>query len=170
MRWRRCRLGSWQRVGPEVAVVAVIGGSSSPTPLPTISTYSAAPGLRGSTVSTRIRESGQRASTAFAAGITASLLASPVVWSHYLVLVLAVLLVIDLPRRWIIVAALASWAIAPPHGHPLDTDLIEGIASSLTWPIVVVLSLLVLSVASRRTRKRLPPSRGSAMGRVTNPP
>ena len=55
----------------------------------------------------------------YCAGITASLLASPVLWSHYLVLLAAALLAAGAPRRWFVALALGSWAIALPHGlHP----------------------------------------------------
>lgn len=52
----------------------------------------------------------------FCAGLAAALLLTPVLWSHYLVLVLAGLLAYDAPRRWFAVLAIASWAISPPHG------------------------------------------------------
>jgi alpha-1,2-mannosyltransferase len=52
----------------------------------------------------------------FCAGLAAALLLTPVLWSHYLVLLLAGLLAYDVPRRWFVVLAIASWAIAPPHG------------------------------------------------------
>jgi hypothetical protein len=78
----------------------------------------------------------------FCAGIVAALLLSPVLWSHYLILLTATLLAFDAPRRWFVVFALASWAIAPPHGVRLDTDLIEGVTSSGIW-LAVAASLLI---------------------------
>ena len=69
----------------------------------------------------------------FCAGIVASLVLTPVLWSHYLILLPAALMILGAPRRWFVVFALASWAIAPPHGVHLDTDLVERVASSGEW-------------------------------------
>jgi len=87
----------------------------------------------------------------FCAGIVASLVLTPVLWSHYLILVSAALLTLGARRRWFVVLALASWAISPPHGVYLDTDMIEDITSSGAWPAVVV-SVLLLAYASVRAR------------------
>lgn len=54
----------------------------------------------------------------FCAGIAASLLLTPVLWSHYLVLLAACLLVFDVRPRWMAALVLASWALSPPHGVP----------------------------------------------------
>lgn len=51
----------------------------------------------------------------FSVSLVAALIATPVLWSHYLVLVCAILLLLDVSRRWLLVLAVASWAIAPPH-------------------------------------------------------
>lgn len=69
----------------------------------------------------------------FCSGIIASLILTPVLWSHYLVLLPAALVVLNARRRWFVLMALTSWAIAPPHGVHLDMDLIEGVASSSLW-------------------------------------
>ncbi|MGI8428135.1 MAG: hypothetical protein ACR2OB_02270 [Solirubrobacteraceae bacterium] len=92
----------------------------------------------------------------FGAAITASLVMTPVLWSHYLVLLPAVLLALDARRRWFVVLAAASWAIALPHNVRLDTDLIEGVSSSGTW-VVVVISLAGLGYGARLTRGLRPP-------------
>jgi len=52
------------------------------------------------------------------AGIAASLLLTPVLWSHYLILLAACLLVFDARPRWMVALVLASWALSPPHGVP----------------------------------------------------
>ena len=52
----------------------------------------------------------------YGAGIVCALLLTPVLWSHYLVLLPAALLALDARRRWFIALAITSWAIAPPHG------------------------------------------------------
>jgi alpha-1,2-mannosyltransferase len=83
----------------------------------------------------------------FCAGIVASLLVSPVLWSHYLVLLPAGLIALGAPRRAFVVLALASWAIAPPHGVALDSDLIEGFKNSGAW-LAVAVSLMVFGTAS----------------------
>jgi hypothetical protein len=80
----------------------------------------------------------------FCAGLVASLLLTPVLWSHYLVVLAAALLAYDAPRRWFVLLALTSWAISPPHGVA-DSALIQAgglvatalavlfIARSSTW-------------------------------------
>jgi hypothetical protein len=92
----------------------------------------------------------------FSAAIVASLLASPVVWSHYFLLLAAPLLVFRVSRRWLLIAGLASWAVAPPHGQHVDTDAIEGVASSGTWLVVLGAALIVLRCSSltRVTRRK----------------
>lgn len=65
----------------------------------------------------RYRSSGDER-VLFCAGIAASLLLTPVLWSHYLILVAACLLVFDARPRWMVALALASWALAPPHQVP----------------------------------------------------
>lgn len=52
----------------------------------------------------------------YGAGIVWALLLTPVLWSHYFVLLPAALLTLDARRRWFIALAIASWVIAPPHG------------------------------------------------------
>jgi hypothetical protein len=52
----------------------------------------------------------------YGAGIVWALLLTPVLWSHYFVLLPAALLALDARRRWFIALAIASWVIAPPHG------------------------------------------------------
>jgi alpha-1,2-mannosyltransferase len=87
----------------------------------------------------------------FCAGIVASLVLTPVLWSHYFVLLSAALLTLGAPRRWFVVLALVSWAIAAPHGVHLDTDLIEGVASSGTW-LVLGVGISVFALARVRAR------------------
>jgi alpha-1,2-mannosyltransferase len=90
----------------------------------------------------------------FCAGIVASLVLTPVLWSHYLVLLPAALLALNAPRRWFVMVALASWAIAPPHGVHLESDLIEDVASSGSW-LAVATSMLVFGYSVRAPRERL---------------
>jgi alpha-1,2-mannosyltransferase len=91
----------------------------------------------------------------FGAAIIASLVLTPVLWSHYLVLLASVMLVFGAQREWFVLLAVASWAIAPPHGVRLDTDLIEGLHSSGTW--LAVAALLILKFGSGRAlRGRTP--------------
>jgi alpha-1,2-mannosyltransferase len=83
----------------------------------------------------------------FCACIAASLLLSPVLWSHYLVLLLAVLLVLDAARRWFVLLALASWAISPPHGV-VDSGVIQVLALAAALALLIPLaSSTVLSRA-----------------------
>jgi hypothetical protein len=90
----------------------------------------------------------------FCAGIVASLVLTPVLWSHYLVLLAAALLALQAPRRWFVALAIASWAIAPPHGIHVDADLIEGVASPGAW-LAVAGCIAVFVYAAGRTRERL---------------
>jgi hypothetical protein len=84
----------------------------------------------------------------FCAVVLVSLILSPVVWSHYLVLLAACLLVFDVPPRWLASLALASWALAPPHGVP-HSHLIELLA--LVGLVVLALSVSVQRVRTRRS-------------------
>jgi hypothetical protein len=84
----------------------------------------------------------------FCTGILASLLVTPVLWSHYLVLLPAALLVMGAARRWLLVLALGSWALAPPHGAP-DAGLIQ-----LGAGCAFAASLPVLAYSAHLTRQR----------------
>jgi hypothetical protein len=84
----------------------------------------------------------------FAAAVVASLLLTPVLWSHYLVLVLAVLLALDVSRRWFVVFALGSWALAPPHG--LDASgVIQAVAlaGTVVWLLLIATPVLLRRAA-----------------------
>ena len=90
----------------------------------------------------------------FCAGVTAALLATPVLWSHYLVLAAAALLGADAPRRWFVALALASWTIAPPHGVDPSTAGTKGTFSLGAW-LAVLLSLAVFGYAAAPRRRGL---------------
>jgi len=79
----------------------------------------------------------------YGAAVVASLVLTPVLWSHYLILLSAVLLVLQARRRWFVVLLVVSWVLSPPHGVSLNTDTIEDITSAGAWPAVGG-SLLVL--------------------------
>jgi alpha-1,2-mannosyltransferase len=97
----------------------------------------------------------------FCAGVVASLLVSPVVWSHYLILLLAIPIVLRARLRWFIVLALCSWAVALPYGVKPGAISLLGVHSLGTWLIVAV----VLAGLAAMTRRRS--SRGSdAVGRL----
>lgn len=83
----------------------------------------------------------------FSAAILAALILSPVVWSHYLVLLAAIGIVFELRRRWFVWLALCSWAIAPPHGVHLHTALL-GVTALGSWMVVAGVGLMV-ELASR---------------------
>ncbi len=87
----------------------------------------------------------------FCAGIFAALILTPVLWSHYLIMLSAILLVLGARRRWFVVLALASWVISPPHGVYLGRDAIEAIASPAVW-LAAGASLLPLAYAFVRYR------------------
>ena len=85
----------------------------------------------------------------FCAGLVASLLLTPVLWSHYLVLLAAGLLAFEAPRRWFVVLALASWGIAPPHGVG-SSGVIQ--AAALAAAVVSGLVITCSAVLARETR------------------
>jgi alpha-1,2-mannosyltransferase len=92
----------------------------------------------------------------FCAGIVGSLLLTPILWSHYLVLLAVPLLALGVRRRWFVLLALASWAVAPPHGVHLDTDLIDGMRSSGVWLAVVLVFFASMSGSGAQpVRERL---------------
>ncbi len=82
----------------------------------------------------------------FCACLVASLLLTPVLWSHYLVVLAAALLAYDSRRRWFALLALASWAISPPHGVP-DSGLIQ--EAALAAAILGALSIIASSIRGR---------------------
>jgi len=87
----------------------------------------------------------------FCAGIVAALVLTPVLWSHYLILLSAILLVLGARRRWFVMLMLASWVISSPHGVYLGRDAIEAIASPAVW-LAAGVSLVPLAYASVRYR------------------
>jgi alpha-1,2-mannosyltransferase len=88
----------------------------------------------------------------FCAGIIASLVATPVLWSHYMVLLAVPLLLLGSPRRWFVMAAAASWMIAPAHGIRVNSDLLKDLPSGGAWVAVVLSLLLVGYQTARRMR------------------
>jgi alpha-1,2-mannosyltransferase len=90
----------------------------------------------------------------FCAGIVGALLLTPVLWGHYLVLLPAALLVLDAPRHWFLVLALASWVIAPPHGLHWTLPVPEQLESSGPW-LAIAVSLLVFAYPGRSGRASL---------------
>jgi alpha-1,2-mannosyltransferase len=69
----------------------------------------------------------------FGAALIGALVLTPVLWSHYLVLLPAALLALGAPRRWFLLLAVASWVIAPPHGLHWDLPVPEALESSGPW-------------------------------------
>jgi hypothetical protein len=90
----------------------------------------------------------------FCAGIVSALLLTPVLWSHYLVLLPAALLALEAPRRWFLLLALVSWVVAPPHGLHWRLPVPEELESSGPW-LAVAVSLLVFGYATRSNRAGL---------------
>jgi alpha-1,2-mannosyltransferase len=88
----------------------------------------------------------------FCAGIVVSLVLTPVLWSHYLILLSAMLLVLGARRRWFVALVLMSWAISPPHGVYLERDAIAWVGASGAWAAVGVTLLLACAAAWRRAR------------------
>ncbi|HLI32981.1 MAG TPA: glycosyltransferase 87 family protein [Solirubrobacteraceae bacterium] len=93
----------------------------------------------------------------FSGGIIASLLATPILWSHYLALLAAILLVNGAPRRWFVALALASWVISPPHGITIPFPPSKAVPAHGAW-LTLIGALVVCAYAlSRRARA---PGRG----------
>jgi alpha-1,2-mannosyltransferase len=88
----------------------------------------------------------------YCAGIVCALLLTPVLWSHYLVLLLAVLLALDARRRWFVVLAIASWVMSPPHGLHLTLPVPEELKSP--GPLLAVALLPLLLALAIRPRRR----------------
>jgi uncharacterized protein (TIGR03382 family) len=102
----------------------------------------------------------------FCGALASSLILTPVLWSHYLVLLFAGAFALQLPRRWVVVLALASWAIAPPHGVHPDMDVIAGVTSSTTWLLVLVAA----GVAWYVDRQQVAPAIAFSRSAGTRPP
>jgi hypothetical protein len=93
----------------------------------------------------------------YCAGIVCALALTPVLWSHYLVLLPAALLALDAPRRWFAGLALVSWLIAPPHGLHWQLPVPGELRSTGPWLAVAALPLLlVLATRSRGARLERP--------------
>jgi hypothetical protein len=103
----------------------------------------------------RYRRQGDEA-VLFCGALVAALLLTPVLWSHYLVLLAAALLAVRSPRRWFLALAGASWVIAPPHGFGASVRLVEGASSLGPW-LAVGGALIVFGCAAirRPTASRL---------------
>ena len=99
----------------------------------------------------------------FCAGIVASLVLTPVLWSHYLILLSAILLTLGARRRWFVMLLLASWAISPPHGVHLLRDVVENIAPPKAWPAVGVSLALFTYTSIRYGGARAKSRRGSGV-------
>lgn len=84
----------------------------------------------------------------FCAALTSCLAVSPVVWSHYLVLLLLVPLVLELPRRWLVVLTALSWIAAPAHGIRIGDDELAALRPAL-WVLVAVVLVGTYGVTER---------------------
>lgn len=94
----------------------------------------------------------------FCGGIVASLIATPILWSHYLALLAAILIVNGAPRRWFLALALASWVISPPHGITIPFPPSKAVPAHGAWLTLIgalVICAYALSSASRTRRRRL---------------
>jgi alpha-1,2-mannosyltransferase len=85
----------------------------------------------------------------FCGAVVASVIATPVLWSHYLALLAAALLAAGAPRRWFLLLVLASWVIAPPHGITIHVQPSQSVASHGAW-LALATSLVVIGYAMRR--------------------
>jgi hypothetical protein len=89
----------------------------------------------------------------YCAGIVCALLLTPVLWSHYLVLLPAALIALDAQRRWFVALAVVSWVMSPPHGLHWHLPVPDPLKSLGAW-FALALMPLVLWLATRRSRPR----------------
>jgi hypothetical protein len=94
----------------------------------------------------------------FCGAAAASLIASPVVWSHYLVLLAAPFLAMRAKRRLLLALAVASWVISPPHGVTIHVQASQGVTSHGAW-LALGITLAVFVVALLVPRR---PARSTA--------
>jgi hypothetical protein len=93
----------------------------------------------------------------------ASLIASPVVWSHYLVLLAAPFLAMRAKRRWLLALAVASWIISPPHGLTIHVQASQGVTSHGAWlALGITLAVFVFALGVPRRSAAAKPSSGSS--------
>jgi len=85
----------------------------------------------------------------YCAGLVTSLLLSPVVWSHYLALAAAGLLVLRARTRWFLALAVASWVLAPPHGVHSREIWTGGPQLTALWVTAVLCLVWWFSAGSR---------------------
>ena len=85
----------------------------------------------------------------YCTGVLAALLLSPVVWSHYLILLLVIPLVLGVSRTWLVVLALLSWVIAPPHGLHWELPVPERLEANGPWLALITLAGVYVFAASR---------------------
>lgn len=95
----------------------------------------------------------------FSCTLVAALALTPILWSHYLLLLLAPLLLARSRLRWLGLASLTSWAVAPPV---LTVSLLRApFTTHLT--LLYLAALAMLAALGVRTRRRaaqtLSPSR-----------
>jgi hypothetical protein len=107
------------------------------------------------------RRRGGHEVTVFAACIAAALLASPIVWSHYLMVLLAPLLVARV--RWYVLAGFAavSWLIAPPNEVGPLGGWINELSNSMTRVCAVQLLIVGTVVVAAWTARRRAPARAA---------
>jgi hypothetical protein len=84
----------------------------------------------------------------YCAALLACLALSPVVWSHYLLLLAVVLLVMDLPRAWLVAALGLSWLTAPAHGIRIGDDTLAASRPAL-WMLIALVLAGLYGVAAR---------------------
>jgi hypothetical protein len=84
----------------------------------------------------------------FAGAMLACLELTPVLWSHYLLCLAAIPLIMGARRRWFVLLAIGSWAIAPPHGVRFDNDPFDRL--TVAGIAVAIVVFLVFALASRR--------------------
>jgi alpha-1,2-mannosyltransferase len=98
----------------------------------------------------------------FASCIAAALLVSPIVWSHYFVLLLAPLLVARV--RWYVTAlfAVTSWLIAPPAAHEQVSSFINDLTTweqrGITAQLLVVGTVLAAALSVRWNARAAEPA------------
>lgn len=85
----------------------------------------------------------------FCGALLACLLLTPVLWSHYLLCLAAIPLVLGARRVWFVILALASWLVAPAHGVHLHTGPLAMVNVGVALATAAVLSYAIWSTAHR---------------------
>jgi hypothetical protein len=90
----------------------------------------------------------------FCACVAASIVASPIVWSHYFTLLMVIPLIYRWPARWLLAALVASWANGLPAGAPALSALHPFPGAGWVWAGVIALGCVAVQLVDGRRAAR----------------